>query len=445
MSPFIYGAQAVISVTMTAKIYDAEMHYLTVAYAKDVGLTRRGLVVAWDSWQASREEAELEPLLVYSLVSPAYGQRFRLLVDPLEPVALSKFLSSTWSARAELGLPLTLEVKSSLLRADHGFGQWVVSHGVALREATAIKSINAFERTAHDLQHALTWPIGPGVGFGILPRSLDDCNTALHHHDRLHFHVMDRTSMVQYTYRAWQAQEKRYCSLAPLEHDWDAAQIVERPLHQPRPGLALRDGERPISVEGIRDLVAMWPGAASGFLADTGLRKRDFDAWASGRSHLSLDELDSILDRANVQGAEDGGWELGGGYLLKATSPMQVRRLYDVLSRGGYLSFAFELLGPDGEVPPMRFVVFEACDRLTNVLLFERGGVTERLIDERYLMGLPNAVHTPRAVWDTVLSIIAKSGEMTQPGDVGRTFYIEHGQWLVATAFRLRPLHGRRP
>lgn len=53
---------------MGTKIYDAETQFLTIAYAKDVGLDRQHRVVAFDAGENCREEAGLTALLVYSVV-----------------------------------------------------------------------------------------------------------------------------------------------------------------------------------------------------------------------------------------------------------------------------------------------------------------------------------------------------------------------------------------
>lgn len=62
-----------------AKIYDAEMQYLNVAYAKDVGLNKRRGVATFESDCITREDAGLRPLLVYSVVAPCYSVWARML------------------------------------------------------------------------------------------------------------------------------------------------------------------------------------------------------------------------------------------------------------------------------------------------------------------------------------------------------------------------------
>jgi hypothetical protein len=60
-----------------AKIYDAEMQYLHVAIAKEIGINSHGGVESYDSDTISRETAGLKPLLIYSMTAPCYGVKAR--------------------------------------------------------------------------------------------------------------------------------------------------------------------------------------------------------------------------------------------------------------------------------------------------------------------------------------------------------------------------------
>ena len=79
-----------------AKIYDAEMQYLHVAIAKDIGINSRGGVEAFDSDAISRETAGLKPLLIYSLTAPCYGVKARQLVDVKSPRISEPIRSRGW-------------------------------------------------------------------------------------------------------------------------------------------------------------------------------------------------------------------------------------------------------------------------------------------------------------------------------------------------------------
>lgn len=118
---------------MASKIYDAEMQILTVSFAKGIGLKDRGKVDSFDELAGSHADDGLSPLLVYSLVAPACRSYFRLLVDPANPVPLSQFLHDAWSPRMAWGMPLTLQVKASLLASDRGFASWVEQQGIELQ------------------------------------------------------------------------------------------------------------------------------------------------------------------------------------------------------------------------------------------------------------------------------------------------------------------------
>ena len=101
-----------------SKIHDAELQYLTVAYAKTVGIDADGRVVTFDPDRISREAAKLSPLLIYSLAAPCYGVMYRQLVDRRAPVALGQFLAGVWAIEDGLGMPLRLELPAKLLALD---------------------------------------------------------------------------------------------------------------------------------------------------------------------------------------------------------------------------------------------------------------------------------------------------------------------------------------
>lgn len=430
---------------MASKIYDAEMQILTVSFAKGIGLKDRGKVDSFDELAGSHADAGLSPLLVYSLVAPAYRSYFRLLVDPANPVPLSQFLHDAWSPRMAWGMPLTLQVKASLLASDRGFASWVEQQGIELQLPSQTKSINAFERVSRDVLWACCWPSKPGgVHLDRLPHTLSECNMGMAAYDSYDAQSLLRlsSSMDQLTFDAWRERDKRFCVSSPVVDDWIPAAVELKDAVRPRPGYAIDPDEDeyvPPAVEGIKELLAMWPGGPSAFFKGLNVKKRDFEFWASGRAHLAASELSEVRRRAVVRWRDDyDDWELGSGYLLLATTPRQVSVLYDVLSHGGDLEFAFELLGPRGEALPMRIVLFAHCGGFTNVMLFERDGRAELLLDRGKLLNFGQPVRASSSVWETALSIVEKRGSFPEPGAVGRELMEEHFDWLTAHYSQLR-------
>lgn len=423
------------------KVYDAEQQFLTVALAKGIGLSPGGVVHALDDVE-SLSEAGLRPLLVVSLVAPAYCSYLRTLVDPSNPVAISGFLQNAWSSEMEFGMPLSLSIKESLLAADRGFAAWVRAQGIEIVLPANTKSINAFERTSRDVSHPATWCPDAGVSPKDYPRSLQDCNEGLLYHDRFiigsALHI--QYSMDQHTYMAWRRRELRYCLGAPVADDWDASVIQRKESARPRTGFAVArsDDVDTLQVDGIKDLVAMWPGGSAAFFKGLSVTKRDFDFWASGRAHLTEEEIREVFTRAGVRYDEEiDDFQLSSGYLLQATTKGNVSALYTELSHGGDIEWAFEVRGPSGEIPPMRIAVFGHCGGLPNILLFERGSKAETVLDSRALINFGHPIMVPSEVWEDVLSIIASKDTYLDPTSVGEVFFMRHGAWLQSIS---RPL-----
>lgn len=409
-------------------IYDAETQYLTIAFAKAVGLDRQGCVVPFDPREWKRRDLQLAPLLVYSAVAPAYSQQVRMLVDPRKPVAVSRFLALAWSAKTLLGLPLTLQTKATLLSADKGYASWVKALGVDLIQAAAIKRINAFERTSLDVAFSSQW------GHQGAPeecRPLDQANAAILAHDMFRAEIgAQRYSLEDHTYRAWLGRPKRFFDGPALDHDWDAAAIEERPIRGPKPDLAAH-GEEVMIVPGLEDVADMWPGGRRILLKDLEITARDFDFWLAGRAHLPAAgsaRLEALLGITYLPVFDE--WQMAGGHLLVATTVKQVKRAYDELSHGGDLRFSFEILGPAGEVPGMRCLVFASCGGFTNIVLFERGSTVEAALSGHCLINLQAPVRAPLGVWDTVTAIIRDWREFETPGEMGIAFEAKHSRWL---------------
>ena len=93
---------------MATTIYDAEMQYLLVEQARNVGLDAAGRVAPCDRNLKSKEGHDLTPLLVYSIVVPAFRCQTRLLVSAAAPISVSLFLAQAWGLRRALGMPLRI-------------------------------------------------------------------------------------------------------------------------------------------------------------------------------------------------------------------------------------------------------------------------------------------------------------------------------------------------
>jgi hypothetical protein len=412
---------------MAHKIYDAEAQFLTIAYAKDVGLDRQNRVVYFDANEKSREEAGLSALLVYSVVAPAYTYYTRMLVAASSPMSISSLLAIVWSKKAGLGMPIMLEVKPQLLSADRGYATWIRSVGVELSSPPSLKSITAFERSSLDVWFAAQWR-----DEGEAPRRLDRANEAIQEYDIFSTNYHSRKSMEVHTFEVWNARDKCFFDGNPLETDWDASALAEK--ERPRPSAELivhADDDPAIFVEGIKEISEMWPGGRRAFLGNLTLSKKEFDFWVAGRANLHQSDFEQMRELANIDYRDEyDEWELGGGYLLIATTSKNVISAYNTLSHGGDLRFSFEVLGPNGELPALRFLVFEPWGGTANIILFERGGSIEMALNERNLINLQDAVHAPPDIWKTVTTIVDFREKFDEPGKVGDAFSAKYDGWL---------------
>jgi len=417
---------------MAAKIYDAEMQYLTIAYAKDVGLDHLNRVVRFDHKALTRQDAGLEPLLVYSVVAPAFKFYLRKLVDPRKPISITEFLIFAWSGKFELGAPLSLEVKKDLLKADSGYCDWLKGEGVQVLEASSIKSIAAFERSSLDVWFAAHWAQAFDRDYD-KPVYLNDANVGLPSYDRFSIEVgSGRYSMEDWHFGAWDARDKRFIDKDPIADDWDVGYIVEKVRVTPNRELALSADDIPAHhVEGLKQFVAMWPGGKRAFFKGLKAKAKDFDFWVEGIADISIEDFAEIRARAAIEYRDDiDAWALSGNYLLEARTRTQAIEVYELLSHGGNVSISFEIVGPDWELASHRCLYFCTYYGRSHIILFERGKPVEATLSEKYLFCFSGAGCAPKDDWETIKAFIELRDEFPDPAMVGRAFYLRHRKWL---------------
>jgi hypothetical protein len=417
------------------KIYDAEMQYLSVAIAKDVGLDTRGGVVPFESDRISRECAGLKALLVYSIVAPCYSVMARMLVDASEPIPISQFLSQAWSSKRGLGMPQRLEMEAALLSGDRGFVEWAQLHGIACSPAVSAKAHSAFARSAQDLRWSINWPSFDTDGKPA--PALAATNHSLFDHDTFVMAISSgyRKSMDHLTFSAWITRGQTFCNETFKRDDWNPACLVEKPKSIPKTQVAaLRSDEsEPFYVHGLKELVAMWPGGRRAFFRGMHLTARDFDHWVSGRAHLTRQTQSEVMAKAGViYDRQCDAYILGGGNLLQARTAKDAECVYIELSHGGDLEYAFEALSPPGKELPVRVLVFAAWMGPANLIFLPRdGGRAESLMDDPTLINLTPARKAPGEVWDTLSWIFEHREMFDNPKVVGMEFGLRHRHWLT--------------
>lgn len=418
-----------------AKIYDAEMQYLNVAYAKDVGLNKLGAVTAFESDRITRADAGLSPLLVYSVVAPCYSVWARMLVDAQAPIPISQFLSKAWSIEHGIGMPLRLETETALLDSDQGFVDWASLQGVACTAAAAPKALRSFARLAHELQWSIDWP--EVATEGKAAPLLESANKSIRHYDTFSIAISSgtRKSMEHMTFEAWMGRGRRFFNGSWTNSDWRPTCIVDIPRPVPKPHLvvARESDDETLYVSGLKEVVSMWPGGRRAFFKGLGVSAADFDHWAAGRAHLQRQALGAILMKAGAGfDHRDRCYVLSGGNLLVARAPKAVHTVFNELSHGGDLEFGFEITAPPGEEIPFRVLVFSAWGGRTNLILFPRDGRTESLLDGLDLLNMNQPRGASPEVWETLRWISEHRDQLDTPHIVGLEFGLRHQTWLAA-------------
>lgn len=421
---------------MASKIYDSEMQYLTIAYAKDIGLDKRRRVVGFDHRAFTHQEAGLVPLLVYSVVAPAFKFYVRQIVDTTVPISISAFLSSVWSEEYGLGAPLRLEVKKQLYDADKGYQEWLKQAGIQVSITSSTPSIRAFEaETLTDLRNAVIWD----KEWLALPQhklavDMDAANVAITKRDEFsRIHSSGRYGKDLSLFLSWLSSEKRFLRKAPICDDWDSSLIAEKARSLPERELTLHPGSFPsYQVIGIKDLVAMWPGGRRAFFKGLNAKAKNFNFWIDGVADISEEDFEEIRQRAILEYSHDlNEWVPGGWYLLEARTRIQAIEVYDLLSHGGDIDLSFEIVGPNCELTSHRVLYFSPLRGGPIIMLCERGKPVEAALNQDFLLGFQGIVQAPKEVWDNVSEIVEAREHFENPAIVAAKFQLAHQEWLI--------------
>lgn len=418
---------------MGKKIYDVETQFLTICEAKIAGLNSEGLVDFVPNFSEGTADVTaygLLPILVYSLVVPAFGAYSRVLVDARAPIPISEFLSFVWSDDQGLGLPIALEVKKRLADADKGFMNWLEQENITVVTGQNTKSIVAFERASLDVSPIVhTWGRRDEPE---RPLTIEEASSRIKDYDRLNrLEGGLKTSMEHHQAQTWADRPKRFSRSVPIPNDWTLPPVNPRTTIKP----IFRSRSYHGPVIDIGPIAEMWPGGRKKLLADLDISATEFGLWVQGHGTLTYTAIHAIRKALNLSYNETyDEWEMEGGNLLIATTKRQVGAIYDKLSHGGDLLCSFEILGPQGEYPFCRFLYFEAQGGNGNIILFDRYSSAVAALEGDYLINLADPVIAPLAVWDQVTTIVANRLYYDTPGEVGLAFSQVHRAWLDANS-----------
>ena len=177
----------------------------------------------------------------------------------------------------------------------------------------------------------------------------------------------------------------------------------------------------------------MWPGGRRAFFKDIDVCAADFDHWAASRAHLPRHTLWAILTKVGSHTPREGSYALSGGNLLVARTPKALHAVFDELSHGGDLQYAFEITAPAGQEIAARVLVFAAWGGMTNLILFPRDGKKELLLDGLDLITRKQPRRASPEVWEHISWILENCERFERPQNVAMEFGDRHRAWLGAS------------
>lgn len=419
---------------MAAKIYDAEMHYLLIEQARTVGLDADGCVAPYDSDLESLEGHRLTPLLVYSIVVPAFRCQTRMLVDAAAPISVSLFLAQAWGLRRMLGMPQRLEMKPSLLAADRGFVQWAKSIGVQCESVQHTKAIAAYSTSTLDVAYVAL--AGRGTGES-LPQSLLDANAALATFDTRAIERMAegvRPGMKQADltmFKHWLHRGQGYLHEQPsVDADWDAGAVVVPAAPTKRRAFAepvWLDSEAPA----VKAIMSMWPAGEKAFCEEVGVTPSEMRAWLSVQGSIGEDEYESICDMLHLGDDDESQPFLQpeGGCLLVADTEDNVACVYNTITDQGRVGFCFEAVSPTTDFDGYRVLLFLPEAGELTIILFKKGGKAESALSRNVLNNFQGPIAVPGDL-ALALAISTHDPARFHPGHVGCDLWEAFDEWF---------------
>lgn len=425
---------------MPKKIYDVEMQYLTVGYAKNIGLNAAGLVQRYDAKNTSLEEEGLAPILLYSAIHPAYAIHYRKVCAAATPMAITEFLREAWDERDKEGQPLRIEIKPSLLSADQGFVAWLKDIGVQCTAVQDHKPINAHENTSQNVAIHIETANRCLTGTYIdRPVSVEYMNKGLRldYRCQLEYFGGSNYSMDTHTFEEWCLRDRNYTHAEPLKQDWDASTLKMPVVKRPKEHLRIDnlECETWTPPEGLKEVLAMWPGGRKRLLAQVGVSAKDIDFWLACEAGLPPGVMGRLMEKVGFSyNHEYGEWSLSEGTLLVADTPRAAKEVVDVTTGGGDVELAYEALGPVGSPElPMRVYLHRGYSTSLSMMLFRRGSPVAKLLDKNKLWQTSEPLRVPQDVWNDIVSIVGCCEDLESPRAAINLFEIAHSEWLTST------------
>lgn len=412
-----------------------ETQYLTIVGAKGAGMNAQGEVqfTEEDRGPADMDQIGLQPLHVYSIVIPAYGL-YLSQVLPQRQATVTQFLAHAWANDEQIGCPMYLEMRDTLLEADRGFADWVRSVGVTPRAVGRNrKSLIATEiHTAKLTAFSCTFGVRFGPRCGPLP--LPTANLGLKSQGQFRRQYPGLLSMDTICYEAFMDRGQRFVAKPPLAApDWDSMSLPLASSGRIAAALPPLDFDDAYAwpPPGLRELLEQWPGSRRTLLGECDLPALVVDEWLRERAQVPGPGKQALYDKLGITPSEYGdGYQLSGGYVVVAKSSKSACSLYHVLSDGGDLRFSYELLGPDGERSSMRVLVFANWGAPANVMLFHRDGKAEQALERKRLINLGHPLRAPAPVWADVEKIVELQDRLPDLHRAGAMLEARHAAWF---------------
>lgn len=419
------------------KIYDAEMQYLLVEEARDVGLNGQNMVVDIDDDGPSAHAYGLTPLLVYSIVAPAYRVIVRKLVSADAPISISAFLAEAWSKPRGLGMPMRLEMKKSLLKADKGFCQWVGSLGITCATVQHHGSLAAYSSNIAKVQFQTLALYRDDDAYK--PNPLTDANAQLAACDLKGQDLSYASASAALTYaecvtfQAWMSRGQKFLEKTPtLAMDWAFKPLQRREKLAPHMTHEMSLCWLKAPIAGLAEVAEMWP---TDFCGELGLTQKQWQDWLRGTHPIEMWQYEALREKLHLAGEDllidpNAALSLVGGFIVVAHSADSALTLYSELAQGDDWLYSFEAISTTTDFGGFRVLLFGSDINILTIMLFIRGSAAEALLTRSHLHYFQGPIDVPKELASRLSDAIKHRQTAHEAGHVGCAIEDDFEEWF---------------
>jgi hypothetical protein len=414
-------------------------HLLSIGIARHVFTHQQhGIVFVRDAITLHDARAYgLKPVVLYAVSVLGTPIMWLGFGSPDALQSLRGQLIEAWRSCPQLrGYPDVLRISHQLAASCQRLQTEFSSHGIKVEVAASDdRKFSAALRSAQNSTLQLGWSLGQPMPQRTLAQLQKNAADVLTMHEDLQSWRIGGAALVETT-RAHLALPVRpftNIELGPESMDWSSGPWMsaweknlpperERSFHTDDDGkvwLFFKEPDEHVDASSaqfdmlpgcLNAILPCWPNGAASLARAAGLTLKKLQWFIADRQAIDQQARHRLMTLVGIEMNAYREEELAGGCVLAAGSLRATVRLYDELTHGGDVTYAFEILPVSGSADPSwRYVLIEACGCLMNVLMVPRGGDVSAHLDADHFINLSGQCDIPDALYTGIVGTCGRA------------------------------------